>query len=102
MIYDQTAPEGKAIVFQYNPDTIVYRIHQPPGKSVEGVARESIHINLEFDASDTLEEAESNDLVAQYGLHPILSALRLLLEEEPGQNRSLFDRILGIQRRSPR
>jgi hypothetical protein len=100
LIYDQTAPEGKTIVFQYNPDTIVYRIHQPPGKSMEGAAQESIQITLEFDASDALEETEPNDLATQNGLHPILSALRLLLEEEPGQNRSLFDRLLGIQRRS--
>ena len=98
--YDRSAPEGKAIVFQYNPNTIVRHIQPSLDKSVSGSARESIDMTLELDATDPLEEAGADDLIVQHGLHPVLSALKLLLEEETEQNQSFFDRLFGRSRRS--
>lgn len=79
----------QVIPFQYNPDTLT-RTLQPqtvadePGDRLEatrlkGPPHETVKLDAEFDASDQLADPDNNSAVAQFGLHPILAQLELLV-----------------------
>jgi hypothetical protein len=79
----------QVIPFQYNPDTLT-RTLQPqtiadePGDRLEalrlkGPPHETVKLDAEFDASDALADPDTNSTVAQYGLHPVLAQLELLV-----------------------
>jgi hypothetical protein len=84
---DPVTGQRTVIAFQYNPETLtrslspnamggeggdkveVYRLKGPPA--------ETITLNIEIDATDKLEEADSDTV--EVGIYPILSALELLV-----------------------
>jgi hypothetical protein len=79
----------QVIPFQYNPDTL-NRTLQPqtvaddPGDRLEatrlkGPPHETIKLDAEFDASDALADPDGNPVVAEFGLHPVLAQLEMLI-----------------------
>jgi hypothetical protein len=92
-------PVPNVIVFQYNPDqlgrTLASR-SEPPQPGNVGAAREDVlqvlgppveNINLavRLDASDQLEQPQQHPQIVQFGLHPALAALELLLYPKSSQ-----------------
>ena len=80
-------PVSSVITFQYNPDTLT-RTLQPQGMGERGGDRseairlkgapvETIKLDVEIDATDALETAESN--AVSMGIYPQLSALEMLV-----------------------
>jgi hypothetical protein len=90
--YDQVSPQGKLIAFPYNPEMLVRHLAPAPANSVCGDAQETVDLTLELDTTDALQDAEPGDPVVRFGLHPILTALRTLLEGDD-LNLSLFNRF---------
>jgi len=79
-------PLASVIMFQYNPDTLTRSLEpQFPGEGGEksetmrlkGAPVETITLDIEIDATDQLETAESN--AVSMGIYPQLSALEMLL-----------------------
>ncbi|NIM95756.1 MAG: hypothetical protein GTO18_18810 [Anaerolineales bacterium] len=92
-------PIPNVIVFQYNPEqlsrTLAYRA-APPDPSNTGSAREdvlriqgppveTITISVELNAADQLGEPEKHPHTVEFGLHPALAALELLLYPSSAQ-----------------
>lgn len=90
------------IVFQYNPDelsrTLAHRV-PPRGPTNAGSAREdvyrvqgapveTINLTVELDAADQLAEPQKHAHVVQFGLHPALAALEMLLYPTSAQRLS--------------
>jgi hypothetical protein len=87
VIDPQTGAVLRIIPLQYNPDTLT-RSFQVKGVGAEGGDRiealrlkgppvETIKVEAEIDATDQLEEADRQ--TTQAGLHPLLSALEVLI-----------------------
>lgn len=87
MVDPQTGAVLRIIPLQYNPDTLT-RSFQIKGVGAEGGDRiealrlkgppvETIKVEAEIDATDQLEEADRQ--TRQAGLHPLLSALEVLI-----------------------
>jgi hypothetical protein len=91
--YDRASPNGKLIVFPYNPEALVRRISPAPANNPGGDAGETIDLTLELNAADELQNAQPGDPAVRYGLHPILSALKTLLEGDDLQP-SIFSRLI--------
>ncbi len=87
-------PPSQAIVFQFNPDTmkrtLANRAPPAPAGAATGAAKEdalrivgppveTISVSVELHAADQLAEPDSNPVVAEFGLHPALAALELLM-----------------------
>jgi len=81
-------PLPNVIVFQYNPDTMTRKLDARTPSGSEGAdksealrflgpPKETITLNIEFDATDGLEE--NNPLATKVGIYPALSALEILL-----------------------
>ena len=88
----QTGAVLRIIPLQYNPDTLT-RSFQIKGVGAEGGDRiealrlkgppvETIKVEAEIDATDQLEEADRQ--TRQAGLHPLLSALEVLIYPASG------------------
>ena len=82
---DPVVPIPKAILFQYNPDS-VSRTIKPRGGSGEGRAvatrivgapQEHMRFDVEIDAADQLERGDP--LTASLGIYPQLAGLEMLL-----------------------
>src|ERR1700692_1615749 len=78
------------IALQYNPDSLSrsLQIQAMPGGQdgvrvdalrLRGPAIETIKLEAEFDATDQLEFPKQNKLAVQYGLHPQLAQLEMLV-----------------------
>jgi hypothetical protein len=82
------------IVFQFNPDTmkrtLAHRAPPAPNQGSTGAAKEdvlrvagppleTINLTVDMNASDQLDAPDDNGSVAQYGLHPALATLELLM-----------------------
>lgn len=78
------------IALQYNPDSLTrsLQIQAVPGGTdgvrvdalrLRGPAIETIKLEAELDASDQLEFPTQNPLATQYGLHPQLAQLEMLV-----------------------
>ncbi len=88
---DLTNPLASVITFQYNPDTLTRTLtaQTPTGSRgssatnrtepmrLAGPPAESIKLDIEIDASDRLEAAEST--AVEMGVYPQLSALEMLI-----------------------
>ena len=83
---DIFTPIPGVILFQYNPDTLTRRLKartsgQGGNKSealrLEGAPEETISLDIEIDATDQLEKAESTSV--SMGIYPQLSALEMLI-----------------------
>ena len=85
----------QVIPFQYNPDTLS-RTLQPqtiadePGDRLEalrlkGPPHETVKLDAEFDASEALADPDGNSVVAEFGLHPVLAQLEMLIYPTVGQ-----------------
>lgn len=85
----------QVIPFQYNPDTLS-RTLQPqtvadePGDRLEalrlkGPPHETVKLDAEFDASEALADPDTNSVVAEFGLHPVLAQLEMLIYPSVGQ-----------------
>lgn len=85
---DPANPLASIIVFQYNPDTMTRRLEARSTGGGEGAdksesfrltgpPKETITMNVEFDATDQSEPA--NPLAVAIGVYPSLSALEMLL-----------------------
>ena len=83
---DIFAPIPSVILFQYNPDTLTRRLQsQMAGEGgagseslrLKGAPEETISLDIEIDATDQLEKAEST--AVSMGIYPQLSALEMLI-----------------------
>jgi hypothetical protein len=102
-------PVPNVIVFQYNPEqlsrSLSYRSPTPDYSSgnwgearediyrVQGPPSETINLSVELDAVDQLEQPAQNPNAVEFGLHPALAALELLLYPTDSQillNQSLL------------
>jgi hypothetical protein len=90
-----TAVVQRVIALQYNPDTLT-RSLQVKGVSAEGGDRlealrltgpptETIKLDAEIDATDQLEFPAQNPTTTQFGIHPQLAVLELLVYPTSGQ-----------------
>lgn len=80
-------PLASVIVFQYNPHTLTRSLEaqsaggeggdRSEAMRLKGAPVETIKLDVEIDASDQLEKAESN--AVSMGIYPQLSALEMLL-----------------------
>lgn len=88
----------RIIVMQYNPDTLT-RSLQVRGVTAEGGDRqdalrltgpptENIKLDAEIDATDQLEFPDQNPTAVQYGIHPQLAAMELLVYPASAQIQS--------------
>src|SRR5271169_2367903 len=86
---DTSVVQG-VIALQYNPDTLSrsLQIQSMPGGQdgvrvdalrLRGPAIETIKLEAELDATDQLEFPTQNPLAVQYGLHPQLAQLEMLV-----------------------
>jgi hypothetical protein len=92
---DPDSGQESVIEFQYNPDTLTRRLDARSiggegGDKVEvyrlkGPPVETITLNIEIDATDKLEAADS--LATRAGICPVLAALELLLYPKSGDIR---------------
>jgi hypothetical protein len=84
---DRFNPLASVIVFQYNPDTLTRSFTAQSAKGDEhntgealrlkGPPQESITLDVEIDAADQLEKAQSQ--ATSMGIHPTLASLEMLL-----------------------
>ncbi|MBO0859236.1 MAG: hypothetical protein J2P21_12300 [Chloracidobacterium sp.] len=85
---DPVNPLASVIVFQYNPDTMTRRLDARATGGADGAdkseafrlsgpPKETITLNVEFDATDQLEKADP--LATRVGVYPAISALEMLL-----------------------
>jgi hypothetical protein len=83
---DPLSPLAKAIVFQYNPETMTRRLEaravsqegdRGEAMRLTGAPKETITLNIEIDATDQLEQ--NNPLAMTMGLNPTLAALETML-----------------------
>jgi hypothetical protein len=85
-----TSVVQSVIPLQYNPDSLsrTLQIQAVPGGSdgvrvdalrLRGPAIETIKVEAELDATDQLEFPKQNPLAVQYGLHPQLAQLEMLV-----------------------
>jgi hypothetical protein len=86
-------PPPNIVVFQYNPGQMTRSLEMraaPREASNVGAAREDVlrvlgppvetmNLAIELDAADQLAEPDNNPNTVQYGLHPTLATLELLL-----------------------
>ena len=80
-------PIASVIVFQYNPMTLTRRLEAQTGGEgggsrsealrLAGAPSETIDLEVEVDATDQLETAESN--AVSMGIYPQLSAMEMLI-----------------------
>lgn len=86
----ETSVVRSVIALQYNPDTLTrtLQIQAVPGGQdgvrvdalrLRGPAVETIKIEAELDAADQLEFPNQNSTAVQYGLHPQLAQLEMLV-----------------------
>ena len=83
---DPINPVPNVIIFQYNPDTLTRTLKaKTSGEGgnpsevlrLKGAPVETIKLDLEIDATDQLEKADS--VVVTSGIYPQLSALEMLI-----------------------
>ena len=83
---DPFNPLASVVVFQYNPDTLTRTLTaQTTGGTpnsgealrLKGPPQETITVNIEIDAADQLEKADT--LATTMGVHPTLASLEMLL-----------------------
>jgi hypothetical protein len=99
----------RAVVFQYNPDSLVNDFEPAPQTSADGgMVVPPIHtiiFQADFDATDALEHPDANPNVAQFGLWPQVAALELLmgpsLSDTEGAAEALVLFVFGAQRVLP-
>lgn len=79
-------PLASVILFQYNPDTLTRTLQakmsgeggdKTEALRLEGAPEETITLDIEIDATDQLEKAEST--AVNMGIYPQLSALEMLI-----------------------
>jgi hypothetical protein len=89
------------IALQYNPDTLS-RSFQIKAMAAEGTDRsealrlkgppvETIKLDAELDATDQLEFPDQNPNTTQFGIHPQLAALELLVYPTTGELQSNYN-----------
>lgn len=89
---DAGGPPPKVLGFQYNPETVKRTLERKaveakgggqPSKEdllrAQGPPSEQIVMTVTLDASEQLEEADSNSTAVESGIYPILSTLKMLL-----------------------
>lgn len=95
----------RVLALQYNPDSVT-RSFQPQAFSsqegdrsealrLKGPPVETLRFDAEIDAADQIDGDNQRQVVAQYGLHPFLAALELMLYPSSRQiasNRDLAER----------
>ncbi len=85
---DPLSPIANVIVFQYNPESLTRSLETTgTGGSgsaskaeqyrISGAPKETIKVNVEIDATDQLEEADST--ATRLGVHPQLAALEMFM-----------------------
>src|ERR1700742_4408384 len=89
-----TAAVQSVIALQYNPDSLsrTLQIQAVPGGQdgvrvdalrLRGPAVETFKIEAELDATDQLEFPQQNPNAVQFGLHPQLAQLEMLVNPSP-------------------
>lgn len=87
---DPYNPLASVVVFQYNPEKLTRKVSanaapadtgaskaRPDALRLRGPARETIDVDLEFDATDALERGDPQ--AGRLGVHPALASLEMLL-----------------------
>jgi len=81
-------PNTPTFIFQYNPETLTRTVSSSNSEEVsqeEGKKRDAnsivelINLNLEFDATDQLEQPNQHRDFVEKGLHPALAALESIM-----------------------
>lgn len=95
LIDPQTAAVQRVIALQYNPDTLtrtlqIKSVGGEGGDRLEalrltGPPAETIKLDAEIDATDQLEFPTQNPTAAQFGIHPQLAALEMLVHPASSQ-----------------
>jgi hypothetical protein len=95
LIDPDTSAVKRIIALQYNPDTItrtlqVQGVGPEPGDRSEvlrlkGPPVETIKLEAEIDATDQLEFPDQNPTAGQFGIHPLLAALELIIYPSSSQ-----------------
>jgi hypothetical protein len=89
---DPFNPLASVVVFQYNPDTMTRTLQvqaagdnggQSEAMRLKGAPIETVKLDVEIDATDQLERAETN--AASMGIHPQLAALEMLTYPKTAQ-----------------
>jgi hypothetical protein len=85
--FDLFNPLASVIIFQYNPDSMTRTLTAQTTSSdnadkgealrLKGPPRETIKVDVEIDAADQLETADT--IATTVGLHPTLASLEMLL-----------------------
>jgi hypothetical protein len=90
--FEASNPLASVIIFQYNPQTLTrsLRAKSTGGEGtpsevtrVSGAPEETIRLEIEIDATDQLEKADTN--AVDMGIYPQLSALEMLLYPKSSQ-----------------
>jgi hypothetical protein len=105
VVFETMAPvPTNLIAFQYNPDTLrrsfaaqtAVADPSPSSGRIDDHAlppTESFSLTVELDATDQLEQPDSNPVAIATGLHPVLSALELLLY--PPSSEAILAKVLA-------
>jgi hypothetical protein len=101
---DDPGTPPRVLVLQYNPDSLSRTLQvqgAPPDAAghnevlrLKGPPVETIKLDCEIDATDQLEHPDQNQPTAQFGLHPQLAALEMLVYPSSAalmQNKALGD-----------
>ncbi len=104
-------PPPKIVVFQYNPEQMTRSLAMraaPREPSNIGAAREdvlralgppveTINLAIELDAADQLAEPDKNPVTVEFGLHPVLASLEMLLYPPTNEFQTSLSLALGGQ-----
>ncbi len=104
-------PPPRIVVFQYNPEQMTRSLAMraaPRDPSNVGAAREDVlralgppvetmNLSIELDAADQLAEPDKNPVTVEFGLHPILAMLEMLLYPPTDEFQTSLALALGGQ-----
>jgi hypothetical protein len=97
--FDPKFPQGRIIVFQYNPEKIRRKLEAfTSGHFPTQLPREMIRFTLMLDATDDLEFPDHYQDTVESGIYPTLSALEMLLY--PHNPNKALKGFLGTKRPS--
>ena len=93
--FDEQNPQGRKIVFQYNPDKINRRFKAQTENSDRWSLRsflrknqspiETISFILTLDATDNLEQPNDHPDTVESGIYPLLSAIEMLVYRQSSE-----------------
>jgi hypothetical protein len=101
--------QPKIIAFQYNPETLCRKLERDAialassssPAPTSPIPRQVISLTLALDAADGLEFPDENPQVVRSGLHPLMSAIEILMYSSGSAPSSLTLFVWGVNRVVP-